>query len=294
MIKAVQTCLVVIVIYNKGWAEIPSSKFLINELKKNKNNKKNIFSLEKILIYDNSISTIGSFPDLSGSIQYVNNFNNGGTRDAYIFALEEANKCGYDWLLLLDQDTDLPENFFFKTEEYFLRHSNELAQVILPQIYDGSHMVSPSRISLFGSFRGDSCLQPEQMFAAKKGITGIASGSLIAVSAFNRLPIIPQALWLDFVDHWIFLGLNKLGLSFYISGALLRHKLSIIDMPNVGKKRLFSILDGERLFIGGLGFVPRLLYPFRITYRYLKFSFFYPNIAKYMRAWICERFIRGC
>lgn len=288
MINKIETFLAVIVLYNRKWIDAPSSSFLLEELRKihKSNSGECALSLMSLLIYDNSPTTISNNFNFPEGVEYVNNVLNGGTRSAYKYALDLANREGIQWVLLLDQDTCLPNNFFTKVADSINFCLNEGVEVLLPRAIDGDIEISPSYISVFGSIKKISNTAELEFSTFKKYICGIASGSIIKVAALNSLPAMPPILWLDYVDHWIFLSLNKLGVKFSIIDVVLEHQLSILNIRCIDKKRIFSILDGEREFISALGSRAKIIYPFRIIFRYIKFKIAHPEVAKFMSEWI--------
>src|ERR1700722_11755188 len=63
-----------------------------------------------LVVYDNSPHShevADTFP-----VDYVHDPSNGGLAAAYNYALGRAEGAGYEWLLLLDQDTTLTSEFF--------------------------------------------------------------------------------------------------------------------------------------------------------------------------------------
>ena len=99
-----------IVLYNKKinnsitFRSLDSHKRIINQL----------FTQIELVIYDNSarpqkINGLNSFPT-----RYQSNVENGGVSAAYNYAYEVAKKHNYKWILLLDQDTELNENYFIE------------------------------------------------------------------------------------------------------------------------------------------------------------------------------------
>ena len=96
-----------IVLYNKKinesatYISLVSKKNIINQL----------FTHVELLIYDNSpVSQTSDCLNIFSTI-YKTNIKNGGVSAAYNYAYEIAKKHNYEWILLLDQDTELNENY---------------------------------------------------------------------------------------------------------------------------------------------------------------------------------------
>ena len=72
------------------------------------------FGSFKLIIYDNSPEPQRESLEFPFKHEYVHNPANEGVSAAYNYALQVAKRKDYDWLLLLDQDTDLPEDYISK------------------------------------------------------------------------------------------------------------------------------------------------------------------------------------
>ena len=285
----VQRALVVVVVYCQQWSDVAAAKYLVEQL--DAVQPASMFGIDRLIVYDNSPTSIAKPTYSHPLIHYKHNSENGGTRCAYEYALEEALRTGQEWILLLDQDTSLPDNFISS-----LIHSRGIydinqVDVLLPRVEDQGRRISPTRINAFGSIvpLTDDVLNAE---AGCSSITGIASGSLIRTLAFSQVPKIPSELWLDFVDHWLFHQLNLRGAKFSFVDVTLQHGLSILNMSNVSRQRLFSILDGERIFLASLGKIAKLIFPLRLLLRFVRLTFTCPAAAKDIVAWFGLRFLR--
>ena len=285
----VQRILAVVVVYCQHWANVASANYLISQL--NADDSAPEFKIDRLIVYDNSPTPL-ALPILSHSrIDYKHNADNGGTRSAYEYALAAALRSGHEWILLLDQDTYLPDNFCSS-----LIHSRGMcnisqADVLLPQVEDRGRYISPSRINAVGSIV-PLTMEVLNGEAGCNGITGIASGSLIRTLAFCQVPTFPPELWLDFVDHWLFHQLNLLGSKFLFIDVTLQHELSILSMSKVSRQRLFGILNGERIFAGSLGTTVKLIYPIRLVLRFVRLTVACPSAAKDFLAWFWLKLIQ--
>ena len=122
--------------------------------------------------------------------------SNGGLSKAYNKAAEIAREKGYEWLLLLDQDTTFPDG---ATDEYLRLADAASAQtVIAPRLVssDGKHL-SPCRRGFFGkSVAGN----------LKSGIYPLGeampvnSGTCLRIGEIERCGGYDARLHLDFVD----------------------------------------------------------------------------------------------
>ena len=83
----------------------------------------------------------------------------------------------------------------------------------------------------------------------------------------SAVEAIPTALWLDYLDHWLFRELQGLGYRAELMNSTIHHELSIIDSTPPDPTRLINMLKAERLFVARLGFRARAMYPVRIVLR---------------------------
>lgn len=296
MENTTQRLLAVVVVYCKSWNEVACASYLLEQFENPRLSKgcDIIFQIERLIVYDNSPNPMAMPLHFDERIDYKHNPGNGGTRCAYDFALAEAVKRGYEWVLLLDDDTHLPFNFLsVVSNSCNLELLNEL-DVFLPRVDISNKQISPSYISNFGSIVQVAHTLRTSNKLPIKGITGIASGSIIRTSALVEIPQLPSMLWLDFVDHWIFHQLNLRMAKYLIIDITLQHKLSILNMSEVSRERLFSILDGESVFIGSLGYLAKAIYPFRLLLRFIRFVITCPPAARNMAKWFWLRFLGCC
>jgi hypothetical protein len=291
---AIQRLLVIVVVYRRCWNEVASANYLIEQLEKFNQSQENDlgFRIDKLIIYDNSPSAMLQPPKLDDRIDYKHNPENGGTRAAYDYALTQAIGAKQEWIFLLDQDTSLPDNFLVALNTSFSGHHLVGIDVLLPRVTDHGLEISPSYISRLGSIvQAANNSQYSHQFPLK-GLTGIASGALIRTSSLNKISKLPPNLWLDFVDHWIFQQLNLNGAKYLILDITLQHQLSIMNMSEVSRQRMLSLLDGEFVFVGSLGKLAKITYPFRLLFRFLRFAIACPSAAKNMTYWLWLRVTR--
>ena len=103
-----------------------------------------------VLLYDNTPGGVdpGALPE---GVQYESAGHNSGIAAAYNRALNLAHDHGCSWLLLLDQDTALPEDFLeslLQELKEYERNADVVA--VVPIVQSGSVVVSPKRVWFFG------------------------------------------------------------------------------------------------------------------------------------------------
>ena len=278
----------VIVIYERDLDEVKSWSFLRQELKLAGDascDGDRRFLLDRVLIYDNSsIARAQPSEHLPGCI-YVHDPSNGGTAAAYDRGLRMARGVGIDWMLLLDQDTSMPTGFL-EAAGAALANSSRQPGALVPWVFHNASVVSPARVTEAGTI---APLKYGTPLPIVRGLTAISSGSLFHVPTLASLMPMPNGLWLDYVDHWIFSQLRTRSVLVAVFDASLQHELSVRNIESMNLRRLTSILNGEAYFQGMLGTRARLVYPFRLAARIIRYTRTRPDLAMHMLAWIFNR-----
>jgi GT2 family glycosyltransferase len=228
----------------------------------------------KILLYDNTPwgQDAGVLP---ADVLYKADVGNGGVAKAYNYALEIAQEGGIDWLLTLDQDTQLPVDFANKLchAVAFVAPLNNVA-AIAPLVFDKSSRISPNVLT-FTTF-------PRMISAESVGIslenstTAVNSASTFRVSALKSIGGYDRRYWLDYSDAFMYMRLQANNLRVFIAGNIrVQHNLSVVDtQKNVTPERYEQILAAESAFwdecMGRATYLPLLI---RLLYRaFFKFK----------------------
>jgi GT2 family glycosyltransferase len=181
-------------------------------------------------------------------IEFIHDRFNGGTRAAYLHALEIAKGKGYPWILFLDHDTDLPQDFFLCAERALASTTHRTTVcAVVPRVRDGLAPISPSWITSYGRVYGRQDAQTAAVECG--GPTAIASGSIVRTESLAAIAPIPTALPLDYLDHWIFRELQRHGENITVSSARVDHSLSVQSMKSMSTKRYSAILAAELVFL---------------------------------------------
>lgn len=199
-----------------------------------------------VLLYDNT-PEIGDPATLPEGVQYESAGHNSGIAAAYNRALNLAQEHGCPWLLLLDQDTVLPENFLeslLKELEEYKRNADVVA--VAPIVRSRGVAVSPKRVGFFGlkAFsRTPRGIQDAEIASINSG-TAIRCDFIRSIGGFSR------AYWLDYLDHWLFRQIYAAGKKVAVSDCILEHSLSVQNYRrNIDLDRYRSILAGESAFM---------------------------------------------
>ncbi len=200
-----------------------------------------------VLLWDNSPG--GSVEhDLPKGVAYFPDESNSGLATAYNRAIEWALQNGSKWLLTLDQDTAVPDDFFVKMAAA-ARESTRYAGIgaIVPQIVAGSKHLSPNYFQ-FGAI-------PRWYRTGFVGVPGEAvfafnSGAMLKVAALQQVGGYDPRFWLDNSDAMIFSKLHEYGKRVYVAGDIqVEHEFSMKDMQQrMSPARYRNALFAETAF----------------------------------------------
>jgi GT2 family glycosyltransferase len=235
---------IVIVIYNNKIEDSVTYKSLTTALDNNL-----CFNIT-LIIYDNSpiAQIISDDENTRYEMTYIHDSANPGLSKAYNKGLEIAKNKNIRWLLLLDQDTVLPENYL----DAFLKvdFKNLPADVVclVPKVLavGREKIIAPIRIyygALFVSFKK---IKPG-ILSSK--ITGINSGTFLSVNFIDELGGFDNRFPLDMLDHWYFSEIAKAKKRVFLLDAIIYHNLSVNRFESeVSLLRYTGILRSEKLF----------------------------------------------
>ena len=276
--------LVVVVAFQRRWNEIGAVPWLLHEARaaQAQNSVRECPVVDRVLVYDNSPLPVAE-PDAEDppGIIYVHDPINSGTRGAYQKALELCRCEGQDWILLLDQDTRLPDNFLARAAEARAYEPD----VLVPFVRVRSHIVSPASLTALGMIRPVRAM----VLPAGRTATAIASGSLVRPWVLRLLEHAPPQLWLDYVDHWLFRAIHTAGYRIDVIDVEINHDLSVSDIRNVPSDRLRSVWAAEWLFVQSLGLPARLFYRLRLASRLFVFGIVCTRCARQLARWMCSK-----
>jgi GT2 family glycosyltransferase len=181
----------------------------------------------QVLLWDNSPTAIDPL-HLPFPCDYKHAERNVGTSGAYNKAMEFAEAQASPWLLLLDQDTSLSDEFLPRMLDYSyqLQDLPEVSSVV-PFIYSHGEPVSPR---LLASFNRNLQLPLGYHGICRKKSYAINSAALIRVSALKAIGGYSDEFWLDLSDVYAFQAMYRNGTYLYVASDLvLQHSLSGMD-----------------------------------------------------------------
>lgn len=213
-----------------------------------------------ISIHDNTPEGQEPGP-LPADIRYTAAKRNPGLAIAYNTAAAAASEEGYEWLLTLDQDTELPEDFlevmFRETEIY---EKERRVGAVVPHIFDQGRHISPFR---FVCGFWPIVLPPSFDGIAPQYSSAINSCTFLRLSALEKIGGYDRRFPINNSDSSLFVRLDAAGFRIAVAGELrVQHELAIMNRQDrMSLERYQQVLDDERAFwdfhMGFLGRVER-------------------------------------
>jgi GT2 family glycosyltransferase len=187
----------------------------------------------------------GSAPQLPGWVEYLPRTENAGLAWAYNAGLARAQAFGAEWLLTLDQDTDLPIDFLRQifARAAALYERKDIAAIVPELMSAGGEVYSP-----FLSRPGyESALPAGFKGVARGDVRAFNSGALVRVAWLKRNGGYDPLFWLDFLDHALFRAIGRSGARVWIAGDIrVEHRLSVTeDRSSMSEARFQNFLEAE-------------------------------------------------
>ncbi len=147
--------------------------------------------VDKLIIIDNGSSESNRIDYLrehhsSGLIQVLFNKQNLGIAAALNQGIDIAIKEGYEWIVTFDQDTSIPEKFINSLFNCYENFSSKQDIAILCPVQMNYDCVHPSNANSNGY---------------KYISSTMTSGSLMQISAIQKIGLFDESLFIDWVDH---------------------------------------------------------------------------------------------
>lgn len=259
-----QHILGILVLYKCTLEESKTFKSLVKSFK-----EKSYFL--NLLVYDNSPSksfNVTHHRNLNINIFYIHDKNNSGLSSAYNYGLKLANTKGIPWILLLDQDTELPINYIDIFLNTLNRNFSHRIVCAFPYVFTyDKKMISPSKIFCGGIIRPYKKIKNGEIYGR---VSGINSGTFLSVNYITEIGGFCSDYPLDMLDHWYFNMIFRMKRGVYLLDAKIFHNLSINSFAQeVSPNRYTSILKGENLLFSH-NLCNRLVYKLRLVIRLYK------------------------
>lgn len=235
----------ILIVYN---CKIQESKTL-KSLLENYTAHPEVFKDFKLIIYDNSLSKQTNTIQIPFEHDYIHDPSNRGLAVAYNSALKHALDESRDWLLLLDQDSCLPEDFIHNLQVDLAIVENEKAiAAVVPKMRYNETIFSPTRVLYGGIVRAIDVRY--KGVCAFKNAFAIGSGSVVRVSFLKNVGGFNELFPIDCLDRWLFLIINETGGKVYVTDSIIDHELSVMNYDMfMSESRYRSILKSETLFM---------------------------------------------
>lgn len=124
---------------------------------------------------------------------YFTENENRGLPYAYNLFAKKTKQLSKKWLVLLDQDTALPEDF---VEKYLSLDTK--FNLYCPSVISNGNLMSPSK---FYNYRPAPITVPDSKMLPLSDVTCINSGLMINVAFYSQIGGYNPNLFLDFCDH---------------------------------------------------------------------------------------------
>lgn len=178
----------------------------------------------KLLVYDNSpLKQENQTLIFKGwDIVYHHDSHNSGVSAAYNLGAKYAKKNNKPWLMVLDQDTEFPNDAL----HIYINALNEKKgyNLFCPVLISANEIISPCK---FKFFRGKSSkVIPETGSFDLKSLKPINSGLLISLSAFEEVGGYNHNIPLDFSDFEFMMRYGKMHPKGMILPLICQHGLS--------------------------------------------------------------------
>lgn len=165
---------------------------------------------------------------------YFTENENRGLPYAYNLFAEKLEQLSKNWMVLLDQDTSLPDDFVVK---YLAADSSNF--VNCPLVFSNGNLMSPSK---FHNYRPSPVTITDQKSLPLSDLTCINSGLMISVAFYNQIGGYNPNLFLDFCDHDFIERVKKAGVT----------QIGIVDCKLVQDFSAVSHTKAQSLFRYGL------------------------------------------
>jgi len=222
----------------------------------------------KILLYDNTPGGQDTGV-LSAGVQYKADDKNGGLATAYNYAMELAEREGFDWLLTLDQDTSLPIDFICKLSKTVsvVAPMQDVAAIV-PYVLNDGRVLSPFTLTKHWTFTrhfpdGFVGIPPEIVYA-------INSASTLKVSTLKAIGGYDPKFHLDFSDLAVYHRLHRQNQRVFVAGNIrVEHEVSGYDLKNRSTLARYenTCRAEEAAYDEWMGMVAGIVLTVRIIYR---------------------------
>lgn len=229
-----------------------------------------------IICYDNSTDLTIIERNRADSeiykLKYVSDGNNTGLATAYNYISNYANSKNIEFILLLDQDTQITESYLMSVNRYIIDGMSEKIVAVVPKIAEQGEVFEPVHLNPLYSKHLVSA-------GVHQNIVTINSGTVLKNSFIRQIGGFNTEFPLDYLDHWLFYKISEQNKCVMVLSDIIEQSLSVHNIKNVNQNRYISIIQSERRYITKYRFKERAKYYRHVFMRILKL-FFTGNCAK--------------
>ena len=187
----------------------------------------------QILIYNNSPEVKMHTED---DITIFTSGKNDMLSGAYNYALEEAQKKNFEWMMLLDQDSELTEEYLLMVNDKIQSHDSQVTAYVPSLAHNGRFISASVYNSEAGPFWGtkpakSSDLKENQYITAVNSCSVIRTQALVSIGGFS------EDFPLDYSDLWYYYQFYKKRYKIELLPIQMDHNLSILSLPDMGLER---------------------------------------------------------
>ena len=176
----------------------------------------------------------------------VNSEENKKLEGAYNFALDRAIKNGKSWILLLDQDTVIPDNYFEELQKLFSSYYSSDLVAIVPKLVSENKVISPVHVTSLMRFEKEINLNGY----TNERINALNSLSLFNVQFIESIGGFSKDFPFDMHDHWCYNQVYKHHKKIYVLNVTTEHNSSFVNFEeNITLLRYKEFLTTENRFI---------------------------------------------
>jgi GT2 family glycosyltransferase len=231
----------------------------------------------RVLVYDNGLNETQDNPPIHEGFEYLSAAENRGLTGAYNYAIKRASEQSADWILLLDQDTKLPVDYFDQLHNAVSEHcDNPKIVAVVPKMHYENVFFSPAKVLYAGIMRP---VERDYLGIYPREIFAIGSCSLIKVNFIKSIGGFSDKYWLDSQDRWLYHKIHSFKKEVLITGIVVEHELSVMDFDKfVTESRYENILKYEVLFMREhCSFFENIIFALRLAFRSVKLVFIAKN-----------------
>jgi len=183
------------------------------------------YGLEPSDIYISDNSTLESFKKSNlnfcneNGLVYIDNHGNVGLSVAYNNVILLLRDINYDALIIFDQDTEVPNNYFSSVIQSLIDYPDILIHA--PYVESPTVYMSPR---IFKRHRIVRWKAPNSL--PQYGLCCINSGLVLRKSLFDIVGVYDPSIFLDYVDHEFFQRVRKMNLAIKIIDVKLNQNFS--------------------------------------------------------------------